>query len=57
MKKLTLLFTLIVCFPCFASSFKVLYQFQGLSDGDSPTGLVVGKDGYLYGATMFGGGL
>ncbi len=55
MKKLTLLFTLIICLPCLASSFKMLYTFGGGSDGYWPTGLIVGKDGNLYGATMGGG--
>jgi uncharacterized repeat protein (TIGR03803 family) len=52
-KKLILLF--IFCVPCFASEFKVIYTFQGGSDGSWPTGLAVGKNGYLYGATLLGG--
>jgi hypothetical protein len=36
---------------------KVLYSFQGGSDGNVPTGgLVFDKAGNLYGATLFGGG-
>jgi uncharacterized repeat protein (TIGR03803 family) len=55
MKKLIVLFTLIVCSPCFASSFKVIYFFQGGTDGSIPTGLMAEKDGYLYGGTSWGG--
>jgi uncharacterized repeat protein (TIGR03803 family) len=55
MKKLTLLVTLIFCLPCFASPWKAIYDFTGGSDGYLPSGLVVGKNGYLYGATGGGG--
>src|SRR3984885_1563155 len=55
MKKLLLLFTIVICVPCFASAFKAIYYFQGGTDGYTPTGLVIGKDGYLYGETLVGG--
>jgi uncharacterized repeat protein (TIGR03803 family) len=34
---------------------RVLYPFTGGADGASPGGLIVGKDGRLYGTTAFGG--
>jgi uncharacterized repeat protein (TIGR03803 family) len=34
----------------------VLHAFQDGSDGGSPNGLVFGRDGYLYGTTVYGGG-
>src|SRR5208283_5226477 len=56
MKKLTVLFALIVCFPAFASStYKVLHTFNNGPDGASPSGLVLGKNGEFYGVTLFGG--
>ena len=33
----------------------VLYNFTGGSDGGSPTGLVIGTRGVLYGTTSYGG--
>ena len=39
-----------------ASKFKTLYTFSGGSDGDSPrSGLILDKDGNLYGTTFFNG--
>jgi uncharacterized repeat protein (TIGR03803 family) len=56
MKKIMILFsTLLLSFPVFATQFKAIYDFQGGSDGSDPGGLVVGKDGALYGVTPFGG--
>jgi len=55
MKKTILFAALFLCVPCFASEFKAIYAFQGGTDGYTSTGLVVGKDGYLYGATLLGG--
>ena len=41
--------------PSNGGSINVLYNFTGKSDGGSPTGLVQGGDGYLYGTTTQGG--
>ena len=35
---------------------KVLYSFQGGSDGVNPAGALIDVDGTLYGTTMYGGG-
>jgi uncharacterized repeat protein (TIGR03803 family) len=37
------------------TSLSTLYSFSGASDGRNPSDLVDGLDGYLYGATQFGG--
>ncbi len=37
-----------------AASFKVLHSFSG-PDGQSPTGLILAKDGFFYGAAAYGG--
>lgn len=42
--------------PSNGGSITILYNFTGLTDGGSPTGLVQGGDGSLYGTTTFGGG-
>ena len=34
----------------------VLYNFTGGTDGGSPTGVVIGNGGVLYGTTQYGGG-
>ena len=38
-----------------ASAFATLYNFQGGSDGSSPNGVVLGRNGALYGTTNLGG--
>jgi hypothetical protein len=38
-----------------SGSVTVLYSFSGGADGGSPTGLIQGPDGNLYGTTSFGG--
>jgi uncharacterized repeat protein (TIGR03803 family) len=35
---------------------KVLYSFKGGGDGSRPVGVVIGKNGHLYGTTQSGGG-
>lgn len=38
------------------TNFETLYSFQGTLDGGQPMGgVVIGKDGALYGTTYFGG--
>src|ERR1022692_4688674 len=34
----------------------LLYNFTGGTDGGSPTGVVIGNEGVLYGTTQYGGG-
>ena len=38
-----------------ASSFKIIYTFQGGNDGAQPTGPLININGLLYGATTYGG--
>jgi len=37
-------------------TFGPIYEFRGGNDGSSPSGVVFGPEGLLYGATFFGGG-
>ena len=38
-----------------ASAYATLYSFKGGSDGASPNGVTIGKNGSLYGTTETGG--
>lgn len=35
---------------------KIIYSFQGITDGNYPNSLIMDKDGNLYGTTQYGGG-
>src|SRR5580704_19305984 len=37
------------------TSYATLYSFKGGSDGASPEGVILGKNGALYGTTLYGG--
>lgn len=56
--KATILSVLFLTIAAWGSTYKVLYNFTGGSDGDRPVDvgtLLIDSQGNLYGTTLFGG--